>query len=79
MSISKEHAVITYDQKQSQFILKDLQSVNGCTVNGVRHKAKVLVEGDCVVFGKDQKNQFRFSRRGRERERESYMELDRKI
>jgi pSer/pThr/pTyr-binding forkhead associated (FHA) protein len=48
-SISREHAVILYDDEA--FVVEDLQSTNGTRVNGKRIRTSPLADGDEVQLG----------------------------
>lgn len=49
-SISSTHAKIRLER--GRFILYDLASTNGTTVNGKRTQKQMLADGDVIVFGK---------------------------
>ena len=49
--ISREHAIIQYDEETDAFSVEDLQSTNGTKVNGKRVRSAVLSHGDEVQVG----------------------------
>ena len=49
--ISREHAIITYDEDSGEFTIEDLQSTNGTRVNGKKVRGETLVAGDRVQVG----------------------------
>jgi pSer/pThr/pTyr-binding forkhead associated (FHA) protein len=49
--ISREHAIIQYDEETDAFSVEDLQSTNGTKVNGKRVRSAVLNHGDEVQVG----------------------------
>jgi two-component system cell cycle response regulator len=49
--ISREHALILFDDDTSGYIIEDLQSTNGTKVNGKRVRSASLVEGDEIQVG----------------------------
>ena len=48
--VSSRHAVIRYDE--GRLILTDLDSTNGCYVNGGRRAQDELLDNDTVLFGR---------------------------
>ena len=50
--ISREHALILFDDDMPGYIIEDLQSTNGTKVNGKRVRSASLVEGDEIQIGK---------------------------
>lgn len=50
--ISREHALVLYDQEMPGYVIEDLSSTNGTKVNGKRIRSSPLVEGDEVQIGK---------------------------
>jgi pSer/pThr/pTyr-binding forkhead associated (FHA) protein len=49
--ISREHAIILYDEDAGQYSVEDLQSTNGTKVNGKRVRSAPLADGDEVQIG----------------------------
>jgi pSer/pThr/pTyr-binding forkhead associated (FHA) protein len=49
--ISREHALILYDDQDDAYIVEDLQSTNGTKVNGKRIRSSALQHGDEVQVG----------------------------
>jgi pSer/pThr/pTyr-binding forkhead associated (FHA) protein len=49
--ISREHALVVFDEDEPGFIIEDLQSTNGTKVNGKRVRSASLVEGDKIQIG----------------------------
>jgi two-component system cell cycle response regulator len=49
--ISREHALILYDEDAPGFVVEDLQSTNGTKVNGKRVRSTALAEGDQIQIG----------------------------
>lgn len=49
--ISREHAIILYDEEGGQYSVEDLQSTNGTKVNGKRVRSAELADGDEVQIG----------------------------
>jgi hypothetical protein len=49
--ISREHALVLFDEDGAGFIIEDLQSTNGTKVNGKRVRSASLVEGDEIQIG----------------------------
>ncbi len=50
-SISREHAIILYDENSGGFTIEDLQSTNSTKVNGKRVRATPLSHGDEIQIG----------------------------
>ena len=48
-SLSREHAVILYEG--DAYVIEDLQSSNGTSVNGKRVRQAVLKDGDEIIVG----------------------------
>lgn len=59
--ISREHALILWDEASGEFSIEDLQSTNGTKVNGKRVRSATLVEGDEIQVGH---TRFTFVREG---------------
>ena len=55
--ISREHAVIHYDEDALGYVIEDLQSTNGTRLNGKRIRSAPLNEGDEIQIGQ---TMFRF-------------------
>ncbi len=49
--ISREHAIVTYDEDADAYTIEDLQSTNGTKVNGKRIRSSPLQHGDEVQVG----------------------------
>ena len=49
--ISREHAIILYDDEQGCYVIEDLQSTNGTKVNGKRVRSIALSGGDEIQIG----------------------------
>lgn len=49
--ISREHALILYDQELDRYTIEDLQSTNGTKVNGKRVRSAELHPGDTLQIG----------------------------
>jgi pSer/pThr/pTyr-binding forkhead associated (FHA) protein len=50
--ISREHAIILYDEEERSYVIEDLQSTNGTKVNGKRIRTSALVPGDRIQIGR---------------------------
>jgi len=55
--ISRDHALISYDEPEGCFLVEDLQSTNGTQVNGKRVRSVTLQHGDELRIGR---TRFRF-------------------
>jgi pSer/pThr/pTyr-binding forkhead associated (FHA) protein len=49
--ISREHALILFDEDLPGYTIEDLQSTNGTKVNGKRIRSAELAEGDEIQIG----------------------------
>ncbi len=49
--ISREHAIVLYDEDSDEYSIEDLQSTNGTKVNGKRVRSAVLGDGDELQIG----------------------------
>ena len=49
--ISREHALVLFDEDGPGYVIEDLQSTNGTKVNGKRVRSASLVEGDQIQIG----------------------------
>ena len=49
--ISREHAVVLFDEEDACHVLEDLQSTNGTKVNGKRVRSATLTNGDEIEIG----------------------------
>jgi pSer/pThr/pTyr-binding forkhead associated (FHA) protein len=49
--ISREHALILYDEEADRYTIEDLQSTNGTKVNGKRIRSVELQPGDTLEIG----------------------------
>ncbi len=49
--ISREHAIVLYDETLDAFTIEDLQSTNGTKVNGKRVRGATLAHGDRIQIG----------------------------
>ena len=56
-SISREHAIISYDEATQTYTVEDLQSTNSTKVKGKRIRSQRLAHGDDLQVGK---THFRF-------------------
>jgi pSer/pThr/pTyr-binding forkhead associated (FHA) protein len=59
--ISREHALILYDEGEDRYTIEDLQSTNGTKVNGKRVRSAELHPGDTLQIGS---TEFEFVREG---------------
>ena len=50
-SISREHAIVAWDEGRGVYTLEDLQSTNGSKVNGKRVRTSDLAHGDELAIG----------------------------
>jgi pSer/pThr/pTyr-binding forkhead associated (FHA) protein len=50
-SISREHAIVAFDEASGSYTLEDLQSTNGTKVNGKRVRSAELSPGDEIEIG----------------------------
>jgi pSer/pThr/pTyr-binding forkhead associated (FHA) protein len=50
--ISREHAIVLYDEDQDRYVIEDLQSTNGTKVNGKRVRSEALAPGDEIQIGR---------------------------
>jgi pSer/pThr/pTyr-binding forkhead associated (FHA) protein len=50
--ISREHALILYDEVSDSYAVEDLQSTNGTQVNGKRVRSATLTHGDELRIGR---------------------------
>ena len=58
--ISREHALILYDEQDDDYVVEDLQSTNGTKVNGKKVRSADLGDGDQIEIGH---TRFRFALR----------------
>ena len=49
--ISREHAIVLYDEDADEYSIEDLQSTNGTKVNGKRVRSATLGDGDELQIG----------------------------
>ena len=49
--ISREHALIHYDDQEDAYLVEDLQSTNGTKLNGKRIRSASLQDGDTIQIG----------------------------
>lgn len=49
--ISREHALVLYDEDVPGYVIEDLASTNGTKVNGKRIRSAPLSEGDEIQIG----------------------------
>ncbi len=49
--ISREHALVHFDEDAPGYVIEDLASTNGTKVNGKRVRSAVLAEGDEIQIG----------------------------
>jgi len=50
--ISREHALVLYDEANDSYSVEDLQSTNGTQVNGKRVRSVTLNPGDELCIGR---------------------------
>jgi pSer/pThr/pTyr-binding forkhead associated (FHA) protein len=50
-SVSREHAIVSWDAETGAFHIEDLQSTNGTRVNGKRVRSAALSDGDEIQVG----------------------------
>ena len=50
--ISREHAIVLYDEESDSYSVEDLQSTNGTQVNGKRVRSVTLAHGDRLRIGR---------------------------
>lgn len=50
--ISREHAIILFDEEESHYVIEDLQSTNGTKVNEKRIRTATLTPGDRIQIGR---------------------------
>ena len=50
--ISREHALILFDEVDDTYVVEDLQSTNGTKVNGKRVRSTTLSHGDEIQIGR---------------------------
>ncbi len=60
-NISREHAIVLFDEETGAYTIEDLQSSNGTKVNGKRIRSADLVDDDEVEIGN---TRFRFLLKG---------------
>ncbi len=49
--ISREHAVVLFDEDDASHMIEDLQSTNGTKINGKRVRSATLHDGDEIQIG----------------------------
>ena len=49
--ISREHAIIAFDEETGAYTIEDLQSTNGTKVNGKRVRSAAIQNGDEIQIG----------------------------
>ena len=49
--VSREHALIVYDEDVPGYVIEDLASTNGTKLNGKRIRSSPLAEGDRIQIG----------------------------
>jgi len=49
--ISREHAMVLFDEDANAFVIEDLASTNGTKLNGKRIRSAPLSEGDQIQVG----------------------------
>lgn len=49
--ISREHALLLWDEDRPGYVIEDLASTNGTKLNGKRIRSAPLSEGDEIQFG----------------------------
>ena len=60
-NISREHAIVLFDEEPRAYTIEDLQSSNGTKVNGKRIRSAELVDTDEIEIGS---TRFRFLLKG---------------
>jgi pSer/pThr/pTyr-binding forkhead associated (FHA) protein len=50
-SMSREHAIVSFDEERGVYSLEDLQSTNGTKLNGKRVRSADLAHGDEIQVG----------------------------
>ena len=50
-NVSREHAIIAFDEATGSYGMEDLQSTNGSKINGKRVRSGDLNPGDCLEVG----------------------------
>lgn len=49
--ISREHAIVEFDEDEGAYTIEDLQSTNGTKLNGKRVRQAALTDGDEILIG----------------------------
>lgn len=49
--ISREHALVLFDEDEAVYMIEDLASTNGTKLNGKRVRSAALSEGDEIQIG----------------------------
>jgi pSer/pThr/pTyr-binding forkhead associated (FHA) protein len=49
--ISREHALVHFDEDAAGYVIEDLASTNGTKINGKRVRSATLAEGDEIQIG----------------------------
>jgi len=49
--ISREHALVVFDEADGSYTIEDLQTTNGTKVNGKRVRSAALQPGDEILIG----------------------------
>jgi len=49
--ISREHALVLFDEDVPGYVIEDLASTNGTKLNGKRVRSALLAEGDQIQIG----------------------------
>ena len=49
--ISREHALVLFDEDAPGYVIEDLASTNGTKLNGRRVRSSALAEGDEIQIG----------------------------
>ena len=49
--ISREHAIISFEEPEAEYVVEDLQSTNGTQVNGKRVRSATLAANDELRIG----------------------------
>ena len=49
--ISREHAIISFEELECEYVVEDLQSTNGTQVNGKRVRSATLAPNDEIRIG----------------------------
>lgn len=51
-NVSREHAILAFDETSGAWLFEDLQSTNGSKINGKRVRSGEIAPGDCLQVGR---------------------------